>query len=91
VDRGSNRLPKQTGPAVPEDVLATMGNGSGPRTIANPKVRPAGMTGDDESRCPRCGHPGGHAVRAAEGGGSFDACDRCWSEQQKRGRPPLYG
>ena len=41
-----------------------------------------------EPRCPRCGHPGVHHSRGDSG--PCEGCDRCWSDEQRRDRPPHH-
>ena len=77
---------KRTGPAVPEEVLAAMGQqGDGAGRAPSGAHGPSAVT---EARCPRCGHPGVHAPR--RDGGPCEGCDRCWAEQQHHERPPHH-
>jgi lysylphosphatidylglycerol synthetase-like protein (DUF2156 family) len=77
---------KRSGPVLPEEVLAAQehtGNGAPRRQESGADAVPAG-----ESRCPRCGHPGVH--RDPGDGGPCEGCDRCWSDEQRRDRPPHH-
>ncbi len=78
---------KRSGPALPGEVVAAQertGNGTPPRKEAGT----AGAASVSDPRCPRCGHPGVHHSRGD--GGPCEGCDRCWSDEQRRDRPPHH-
>ena len=81
---------KRSGPAVPEEVLAPR-RSTMARHATYPAARGRGpwrRRPMSESRCPRCGHPGVHHSRGDNG--PCEDCDRCWSDQQRRERPPHH-